>query len=94
MNITMYLIFSLLASAMLARAWPTPQTPHGALYFLNNDPSGASVVAMTVNDGCAGGEVVMTSTGGMGALGTDGDGPLAEDALGSQGSVRVYDNVC
>lgn len=87
-----------LATALVAAVSAAPWRPNKgyngdnmALYILDDDPKGSSVVAMKINgDGslCC---PKKTSTGGYGATAVGVTGPLSNAPLVSQGSVRVYD---
>lgn len=65
-----------------------------AVYFLDDDPSGSSVVSLRVGKDQLLSDPVRTSTNGFGAIGVNGTGfPNAADALMSQGAVVVSGDV-
>lgn len=70
---------------------PPPAGRNGALYFLDNNPDGSSVVAMSMSMNGMPDNPMRTSTGGMGAFGINGTTGTAEpmDTLSSQDSVVV-----
>ena len=59
----------------LAAARPRPYTPSAkAIYFLDSDPSGASVVSLKVGRSGKIASPVRTSTGGKGLIGVNATG--------------------
>ncbi|KAH8890887.1 hypothetical protein GQ53DRAFT_162043 [Thozetella sp. PMI_491] len=77
----------------LASAAVVPRSGAKAVYYLDNDPAGASIVSLQVDpqDGTLS-NPVRTSTGGLGLLGNTAAGPAAADPLFSQGSVVVVND--
>ncbi|KAF2151614.1 hypothetical protein K461DRAFT_321815 [Myriangium duriaei CBS 260.36] len=70
-----------------------PQKP-AALYFLDNNPAGSSVVSFALGDNGIPTNPVKTATGGVGLISLNATGsPVAADPLMSQGSVRIYGNL-
>ena len=66
-----------------------------AVYFLEDDPSGSSIVSLRVRSDAKISDPVRTSTQGKGAIATNLTGfPNAVDALSSQSAVFVSGNVC
>lgn len=66
----------LVLAASWASAMPRPEHSKGALYFLDSDPNGASVVSFgIVRDGSLG-DPVRTSTGGNGLIGNNANGSV------------------
>ena len=71
--------------------------PKKALYFLQNDPTGSSVVAIELGaQGMLSSSSIVIQTGGKGAqaLNATNDAPLGPDSLLSQSAVEVGDDVC
>ncbi|KAI1632399.1 hypothetical protein F4809DRAFT_93131 [Biscogniauxia mediterranea] len=68
-------------------------TSHKALYFLENNPAGANIVAVKVSsqDGTLS-DPVRTPTGGKGLIGLNSQGQAAVDTLFSQDAVVVSGN--
>lgn len=65
-----------------------------AAYFLDNNPNGSAIIALTVGSDGLLSDPVRTSTGGYGAISVNPDGsPRPVDTLSSQGSVTVKGNV-
>lgn len=64
---------SLVAGGVL----PRTANPKGALYFLDNDPSGASVISLQIAQDGSLSNPVRTLTGGKGLYGSSATGPLA-----------------
>ncbi|RGP58973.1 3-carboxymuconate cyclase protein [Fusarium sporotrichioides] len=86
-------IFLLALAASWTQAFPRPGKSNGALYFLDSDPHGASVVSFGIaSDGLLG-KPVRTSTGGNGMIGNNANGSVNADPLFSQGSVIVDGNL-
>ncbi|PTD08466.1 hypothetical protein FCULG_00012493 [Fusarium culmorum] len=83
----------LLLAASWASAMPKPEHSKGALYFLDSDPNGASVVSFGIARDGSLGEPVRTSTGGNGLIGNNANGSVTADPLFSQGSVIVDGNL-
>jgi len=63
-----------------------------ALYFLDNNPAGSSIVALKIAEDGTLSDPVRTSTGGSGSIGLTADGPAQIDSLFSQDSVVVSGN--
>ncbi|GAM83058.1 hypothetical protein ANO11243_010440 [Dothideomycetidae sp. 11243] len=83
-----------LASLGCVNAAPAQRNQNKALYFLDSDPAGASIVALSVGADGIPRNPIKTSTGGMGAIGVNGTGaPNGADPLFSQGAVQVYGNM-
>jgi hypothetical protein len=83
---------ALVTAAGLASAHPKPHEPSRALYFLNSDPEGASIISFEIAKDGSLGEAYHTSTGGKGLIGQGMNGPVSADPLFSQGSVVVSGN--
>ncbi|KAI7362386.1 hypothetical protein KC354_g7318 [Hortaea werneckii] len=65
-----------------------------AAYFLDNNPNGSAIIALTVGPDGLLKDPVRTSTGGYGAISVNPDGsPRPVDTLSSQGSVTVKGNM-
>ncbi|KAI7338453.1 hypothetical protein KC315_g1751 [Hortaea werneckii] len=65
-----------------------------AAYFLDNNPNGSAIIALTVGSDGLLSDPVRTSTGGYGAISVNPDGsPRPVDTLSSQGSVTVKGNM-
>ncbi|KAI7263335.1 hypothetical protein KC345_g9179 [Hortaea werneckii] len=65
-----------------------------AAYFLDNNPNGSAIIALTVGPDGLLSDPVRTSTGGYGAISVNPDGsPRPVDTLSSQGSVTVKGNM-
>ncbi|KAM0354900.1 hypothetical protein ACHAPU_000737 [Fusarium lateritium] len=75
--------------ASLAQAHPKSSTCNGALYFLDSDPQGASVVSFKIDEHGMLGEPQRTSTDGKGLIGQDMNGTVKADPLFSQDSIIV-----
>lgn len=102
-----FLSFSLLLPAALAApSWPgyPSHAPHGswpgsdaaakAAYFLDDDPSGSSIVSLRIGENGHLSDPIRTSTEGQGSIGTNTTGfPNAVDALSSQSAVEVSGDV-
>lgn len=82
---------SLVAFTALANASPYPK-PSGAVYFLDSDPAGASIVSLPIQVNGSLGQPLRTSSGGLGLIGNNMNGPVAADPIFSQGSVTVKGN--
>jgi hypothetical protein len=82
-------LFTPLALATLALGRPQARAPKKALYMLDSDPNGASIVAMEIAPDGTLSKPTRTSTGGNGLIGLNADGPVDKDALFSQNSVVV-----
>lgn len=84
-------------SLVSAQQWSRPQQgpPGSAAYFLDNSPSGSSLVSLKIGSDHLLSDPVRTSTGGSGsiALNAAGGQPVAADSLQSQDSVVVSGNV-
>ncbi|KAF4998634.1 hypothetical protein FGRMN_2960 [Fusarium graminum] len=76
----------------LAQAHPKPSTCNGALYFLDSDPQGASVVSFMIDERGVLGEPQRTSTHGKGLIGNGMNGTVKADPLFSQDSIIVSGN--
>ena len=98
-----FLTVSLLLSAVVSATplgrghWKGPWHKNHAskaAYFLDNDPSGSSVVSLKIGKDHLLSDPVRTSTDGYGAIGVNLTGfPNAADTLMSQGAVVVSGNV-
>ena len=66
--------FSLLALAPLASAWPVSHSGPQAIYFLDNNPKGSSVVSLRVAPDGTISNPLRTSTGGKGMIGKTNTG--------------------
>ncbi|KAG7428370.1 hypothetical protein NW761_006625 [Fusarium oxysporum] len=88
----MKLINALLITASLTQAHPKPHKSDRALYFLDSDPQGASVVSLSIAKDGSLGKPQRTSTGGRGLIGNNMNGPVKMDPLFSQGSIVVSGN--
>ncbi|RMZ22563.1 hypothetical protein D0859_13402 [Hortaea werneckii] len=65
-----------------------------AAYFLDNNPNGSAIIALTVGPDGLLSDPVCTPTGGYGAISVNPDGsPRPVDTLSSQGSVTVKGNI-
>ncbi|KAI6879897.1 hypothetical protein KC360_g7647 [Hortaea werneckii] len=65
-----------------------------AAYFLDNNPNGSAIIALTVGPDGLLKDPVRTSTGGYGAISVNPDGsPRPVDTLSSQGTVTVKGNM-
>ncbi|KAH7310570.1 hypothetical protein B0I35DRAFT_452990 [Stachybotrys elegans] len=74
-------------------AFALPQNkPAGALYFLDSDPAGASVVSLPIRQNGLLGHPSRTSTGGLGLIGNNMNGPVTVDPVFSQGAVTIKGN--
>ena len=92
----LFLLPTVFAAPFGANHWPQPYGGNNAqaAYFLDNNPSGSSVVAVRVNSNGTLSAPVRTSTNGFGVIGVNGKGfPNAADPLFSQGAVAVSGNV-
>ncbi|KAL6915009.1 hypothetical protein FSST1_012769 [Fusarium sambucinum] len=83
----------LLLAASWTQALPQPKPSNGALYFLDSDPNGASVVSFGMTKDGSLGEPVRTSTRGNGMIGNNINGSVTADPLFSQGSIIVDENL-
>ncbi|RGP78286.1 3-carboxymuconate cyclase [Fusarium longipes] len=83
----------LLLAASCTRALPTPEKSNGALYFLDSDPNGASVISLSIGSNGMLGEPVKTCTNGNGMIGMNVNGSVTADPLFSQGSIIVDGNL-
>ncbi|KAJ4252866.1 hypothetical protein NW762_010772 [Fusarium torreyae] len=85
-----------LSTIVLAAAWTLAYTASEksakALYFLDSDPQGASVVSFKIGGNSSLGEPKRISTGGKGLVGTNMNGSVQTDPLFSQSSVIVDGN--
>ena len=97
-----FLTVSLLLSAVVSATplgpghWKGPWHKHAAkaVYFLDNDPSGSSVVSLKVGKDNLLSDPVRTSTNGYGAIGVNLTGfPNTADTLMSQAAVVVSGDV-
>jgi len=59
------------------RAYPKPEKPQGALYFLDSDPHRASVVSLPMSTDGSLGKPIRTSTDGKGLIGVNANGSVA-----------------
>lgn len=87
------LLGAILASASLSQALNISQAPFGAIYILNNDPRGASIIAATVSRNGTFSSPTNTSTGGKGLSGVTGPGQPNVGGLFGSNSVVVEDDV-
>ncbi|KAF4340268.1 3-carboxymuconate cyclase [Fusarium beomiforme] len=83
---------ALLVTASLVQAHPKPYKSHRALYFLDSDPQGASVVSFNIGKDGSLGQPQRTSTGGKGLISNNVNGSVTMDPLFSQGSIIVSGN--
>ena len=68
---------NLLTLVPLVAATPYPQPGAAkAVYYLDSDPAGASIVALKVNNDGTLADPVRTSTGGKGLIGNNAMGPV------------------
>ncbi|KAH7259236.1 uncharacterized protein BKA55DRAFT_673580 [Fusarium redolens] len=88
----MKFINALLLTASLTQAHPKPHKSDRALYFLDSDPQGASVVSFNIAKDGSLGRPQRTSTSGKGLIGNNMNGPVQMDPLFSQGSIVVSGN--
>lgn len=97
-----FLTVSLLLSAVVTASplglgqWKGPWHSNGAkaAYFLDNDPSGSSVVSLKIGKDNLLSDPIRTSTNGYGAIGVNLTGfPNTADTLMSQGAVVVSGDV-
>lgn len=93
------ILLSSLVSAVLAAPWNHAQGRDGSsgktAYFLDNDPSGSSIVSLKIGADGKLSNPVRTLTGGNGAIATNKTGFTDDvDTLDSQGSVVVSGDVC
>ncbi|KAH7245501.1 hypothetical protein BKA59DRAFT_544757 [Fusarium tricinctum] len=89
----MKFISTLAFAASLAHASPKPSVSHGALYFLDSDPQGASVVSFSIDENGIPRNPQRTSTSGSGLIGMNVNGTVKMDPLFSQGSIIVNGNL-
>ncbi|PHH76333.1 hypothetical protein CDD80_1602 [Ophiocordyceps camponoti-rufipedis] len=85
-----------LIAAASALAAPQKTAPSRVLYFLDSNPSGASIIAVPVNqDGSLQDSMsaVRTKTGGIGQIAKDKNGTVTVDPLFSQDSVIIKNNL-
>ncbi|KAF5549852.1 3-carboxymuconate cyclase [Fusarium mexicanum] len=88
----MKFIKALLVTASLTQAHPKPHKSGQALYFLDSDPQGASVVSLSIAKDGSLGQPQRTSTGGKGLISNNVNGTVTMDPLFSQGSIIVSGN--
>ncbi|KAI1035415.1 hypothetical protein LB504_005893 [Fusarium proliferatum] len=88
----MKFINALLVTASLTQAHPKPHRSDRALYFLDSDPEGASVVSLSIAEDGSFGQPQRTSTGGRGLISNNVNGTVTMDPLFSQGSIVVSGN--
>jgi hypothetical protein len=72
----MKFISTLAFAASLAHASPKPSVSHGALYFLDSDPQGASVVSFSIDENGIPRNPQRTSTSGSGLIGMNVNGTV------------------
>ncbi|KAM0193769.1 hypothetical protein ACHAPI_007419 [Fusarium lateritium] len=89
----MKFISTLAFAASLAYATPKPSTSNGALYFLDSDPQGASVVSFSIGKNGMLRDPQRTPTGGNGLIGMNVNGTVKMDPLFSQSSIVVSGNL-
>ncbi|RDA95286.1 hypothetical protein CP533_3450 [Ophiocordyceps camponoti-saundersi (nom. inval.)] len=90
-----FALLALAASSALAAPQTKSSSTKRVLYFLDSNPSKASIFAVPIKqDGSlpSAKSVVKTSTGGVGSIAKDKDGPVKSDPLFSQDSVIVKGN--
>lgn len=87
------LLGAILASVSLSQALNINQAPFGAIYILNNDPTGASIVAAAISQNGTLSSPTNTSTGGRGLVGVTGSGQPGVGGLFGSDSVVVEDDV-
>lgn len=63
-------------AASLAHAYPKPSVSNGALYFLDSDPQGASVVSFSIDENGIPRDPQRSSTGGSGLIGMNVNGTV------------------
>ncbi|PFH60223.1 hypothetical protein XA68_11288 [Ophiocordyceps unilateralis] len=86
--------FAFIAATSVLAA-PQETAPKRVLYFLDSNPSDASIFAVPMNDDGSlqdANSVVQTKTGGIGAIGRDMNGTVRVDPLFSQDSIVVKGN--
>ncbi|KAF4953560.1 hypothetical protein FGADI_5896 [Fusarium gaditjirri] len=88
----MKFINALLLTASLTQAHPKPHKSDRALYFLDSDPKGASIVSLSIAKDGSLGQPQRTSTGGRGLVSSNVNGTVTMDPLFSQGSIVVSGN--
>ncbi|KAF5637040.1 3-carboxymuconate cyclase [Fusarium sp. NRRL 25303] len=88
----MKFINALLVTASITQAHPKPHKSDRALYFLDSDPQGASVVSISIAEDGSFGQPRRTSTGGRGLISNNVNGTVTMDPLFSQGSIVVSEN--
>ena len=100
-----FLTLGIVLSVAVSAAPVSPGHGHGngpwwhqnaakAVYFLDDDPSGSSIVSLHVGNDQLLSNPVRTSTNGFGAIGVNGTGfPNPADALMSQDAVVVSGDV-
>lgn len=92
---SLFLGMAFLTGRIFASPMSTDSGPVGKAVYLQSNEHENSVISITIgHDGKLYGGMT-TSTGGMGGAGIDGttNKPAGPDALSSQGSVVVKDNV-
>ncbi|KAM0239527.1 hypothetical protein ACHAP5_008250 [Fusarium lateritium] len=89
----MKFISTLAFAASLAYANPRPSTSNGALYFLDSDPQGASVVSFSIGKHGMLRDPQRTPSGGNGLIGMNMNGTVKMDPLFSQSSIVVSGNL-
>lgn len=72
----MKFISALAFAASLAHAFPRPSMSNRALYFLDSDPQGASVVSFSIDKHSMLRDPQRTSTGGNGLIGMNVNGTV------------------
>lgn len=77
----------------LSQTRPTDQSPYGVIYTLDNDPNGASIIAVKADQDGTLSSPTMTSTGGKGLAGVTGPGQPGVGALFGSDAIVVEDDV-
>ena len=95
----LYIQFFFLGAVAAApwQHWPGKPgySSNAAAYFLDNNPSGNSLVSLKIGKDGSLSEPVKTATGGKGGISVNATGfQSTADSLGSQGSVITNGNVC
>ncbi|KAK3984690.1 putative 3-carboxymuconate cyclase protein [Cladorrhinum sp. PSN332] len=71
---------------------PSPGSSSKGLYFLDNNPSGSSIISLQIASDGTLSNPIRTPTGGNGSIGLTANGPAETDSLFSQDSVVVSGN--
>jgi len=64
-----------------------------AAYFLDNDPTGSSIITLKISEDGFLSSPTRISTGGIGLYGVDSGGDAGPDSLFAQGSIVVEQDV-